>query len=282
MFDILNFKAKEEIIEIVRDLGSHKMTTTSHNYSEYKDMLISDVAKLASDNYFDKAKTNPAIVLIEVVLAANRNYNKAVRPKIKKIESEHPNLKSFNDIEELINKLSKEEFFNFWGHKDEKKYKTLKSILEAIAHLKKDFPGYTTDYKLMNNWAAKANYTQVKSDIIGKIPNINIATFQHLRMNFGIDTVKPDQRVKEVLEYEFKLPISNDIDNIIAVEQIAKITAYRVIEIDQIFVKFGSGYYNRTKKINLKEIGKKLKESGVSIDIISEATTLTKRQIDNL
>lgn len=140
-----------------------------------------------------------------------------------------------------------------------------------------------TDYELMNNWAKNANIVTIKTDLIGKIPNIAVATFQHLRMSFGIDTVKPDQRVKEVLEYEFKIPKTNSINYILVIEQIAKISGFKVIEIDQIFVKFGSGYYNKTnQKLDTKQIAKKLKELGVSTEIISKSTLLTERQINKL
>jgi hypothetical protein len=102
-----------------------------------------------------------------------------------------------------------------------------------------------------------------KDDIIGRIRGIGIATFQHLRMNFGANTVKPDQRVKEVLNKEFKFYSENDIDYISAVEYIAKITGKSALYIDQVFVNYGSGYYSNNdftkiasdkyfEKLNLK------------------------------
>ena len=94
--------------------------------------------------------------------------------------------------------------------------------------------------------------------------------------------VKPDQRVKEVLETEFDIEKINDLKGILAVEQIASITKYKVIEIDQIFVKFGSGYYNKNAKLNIKVIAKNLKDLNVPTDIISKATLLTERQIIQL
>ncbi|OAH96331.1 hypothetical protein A1332_23030 [Methylomonas methanica] len=94
----------------------------------------------------------------------------------------------------------------------------------------------------MKNWAENAKLDKRKNDILGSIKNVGVATFQHLRINFGIDTVKPDQRVKEILEKEFNLKLSSE-KAILAVEEIAHITGFKVIEIDQIFVKYASGYY---------------------------------------
>lgn len=36
------------------------------------------------------------------------------------------------------------------------------------------------------------------NDPVGKLQNVGVATFQHLRMTFGKDTMKPDQCVKEI------------------------------------------------------------------------------------
>src|SRR6185312_7541211 len=151
------------------------------------------------------------------------------------------------------------EFYSFWGHKDEKKYTTLKNLLISIDKLKSQYPDITNDFELMNKWATTTDLLNRKNDLIGSIPNIGVATFQHLRMVFGVDTVKPDQRVKEVLDFEFGCKRLSDEKAIKAVEQIANITGKKVITIDQILVKYGSGYYNQNaNKISVKEIAKNL------------------------
>lgn len=40
----------------------------------------------------------------------------------------------------------------------------------------------------------------------------------------------------------------SDIDTVLAVEQIAKATNYRTLEIDQMFVNYGSGYFNKVQE----------------------------------
>jgi hypothetical protein len=95
----------------------------------------------------------------------------------------------------------------------------------------------------MKQWARRATPTKRHNDhLAGGIPNFGLASFQHLRMTFGVNTVKPDQRVRKVLEQEFGLRLS-DAKAILAVEEIAKATGYSPLMIDQIFVKYGSGYY---------------------------------------
>lgn len=280
-FDILDFKKEDEILEILNQISQKPLTETSHLYTMNRVLSIKEAAEESASNYSEKAKEKPAIALLSVVLAANRNYNKVVKPNIERIEE--TGLANFDQLKEILKNKSQIEFYKFWGHKDEKKYKTLVDLLHATDILKKQNPTVSSDYELLNLWGKNANLLDRENDIIGKIPNIAIATFQHIRMAFGIDTVKPDQRVKEVLDYEFGIPKLNDENAIEAVEQIAKIAKIKVITLDQIFVNYGSGYYNQaTNKLSVKEIAGKLKTLGVDKQIISEATLLTFEQIKRL
>lgn len=280
-FDILNIKKREEILIILDHISQKPLTETAHAYSYYGAISIKEAAEKSTSNYFEKAKEKPAIALLSVVLAANRNYNKVVKPNIERIEK--TDLANFDQLKQLLSSKSKEEFYKFWGHKDEKKYNTLLNILDAINYLKKNNLNVKSDYEIMNFWGINADLLYRKNDVIGKIPNIATATFQHLRMVFGVDTVKPDQRVKEVLDYDFGVPKLNDENAIKAVEQIAKVANIKVITLDQILVNYGSGYYNQaTNKLSVKDIALKLKYLGIDSKIISEATLLTFEQIKRL
>ncbi|MBR9923141.1 MAG: hypothetical protein GYB31_20115 [Bacteroidetes bacterium] len=282
-FDILKLLSKEKIVEILERIGKEPLTKTGHGFEIYGNTSIKEAAEKSTLDYTNKYRTKPAIGILSVVLAANRNYNKVVEPNLKKIEAEKPNLKRLDQLSNFIIEKTQDEFYTFWGHKDEKKYNTLKNILAAIEKLRKKYPNAENDFALMNKWATDADLLNYNDDLIGKIPNIGIATFQHLRMVFGVDTIKPDQRVKEVLDYEFNLPRLSNLNVIRAVEQIAYITNSKVITIDQILVKYGSSHYNQsTKRLSIKEIAKRLKEENVSHEIISKATSLSIGQIDRI
>ncbi|MCK9204532.1 MAG: hypothetical protein M0P58_08895 [Bacteroidales bacterium] len=249
--NILGKLSNQEIISILNNIGGKIMTESAHGYAEHKGKTILEASLKALKEYSDLAKKKPAVALILVVLAANRNYNMHVQNHINRIEED--GLKDFAQLSEILRKKSKNEFYDYWGPKDEKKYNTLKNILEGIKTLKISSPEINNDYELMNKWGTKADLFHRKDDILGKIPNVGIATFQHLRMVFGVNTVKPDRRVKEVLCGEFHFQKITDIEAIRAVEQIAKISGRKVITVDQILVKYGSGYYNKNaKKINEK------------------------------
>lgn len=274
--NVLNYKPKEQIIEIVNRLSMYKLTKYSHGYLDYGDITIKEAVEKSVQNYQNKAKKRPAVSLIDVVLAANREYNKVVEPNINRILN-NTTITTFNDLELFIKSNSKEEFYKFWGHKDEKKYNTLSNLLNAVIKLKSKSI-FIDDFDVLNNWAINADIYNIKNDPIGKIDNIGLATFQHLRMVFGANTVKPDQRVLEVLKYEFDIVKASQLNGIKAVEQIADITGMSALEIDQIFVKYGSGYYkgSETHKLLegsiLKRIAKKLAALNVDEKTIIEAT----------
>lgn len=283
-FDILDYLTRDEISEIVKRLGKEKLTFTGHGYSDSGEITIWESAKQSIQNYTKDIQKKPAIGLILVVLAANRNFNKVVKPNIERIEKEYPNFKTFKQLNEIINSKSEEEFYVFWGHKDKKKYNTLKRLLNVINNdLRKLYPDVTGDFELMRNWGLNIDLINYKQDLIGMIPNIALATIQHLRMTFGVNTIKPDQRIKEVLDYEFGLTKLSNEKVIEAIEQIANIVNEEVITIDQIFVKYGSSYYNRSsQKLTIRQVARNLKKLNVSIDIISEATLLSIQQIERL
>ena len=241
------FTGKEDaVIEIVNRLGDSDMRDNSHGIEKYRGMKIKEAAKLQlSENNTEK---NAAIALIGVVLGANRNWNKVVRPVLERLKQERPRL-SFLELRKLMSEMNWTEFKTFWGHKDQKKYNVLSRLLDQILDYANEYPTLT-DFQLANKWVREFDIDMLQSkhgryhEFTGCIPNIGVATFQHLRLTFGVDTVKPDQRVKEVLLVEFDRKLS-DLDAIRAVEEIAQITKNKVGMIDQIFVKYGSGYYNR-------------------------------------
>ena len=271
-----------EIREIVFEMGDEVLTPTSHMFPEYGAISILESSKRSAPGFTKLVKARPAIQLIEVILAANRNYNKVVRPHIERITKE-TDLTSFDQLTAKIQGISQEEFYNFWGHRDEKKYTILKEILDRIPKLRKKYPVAVNDYDLMHHWANDVDLNNYRRDIIGEIKFVAIATIQHLRMSYGCDTVKPDQRVKEVLQRRLNYPKLSDLKVIEAVEHISKVTGLSTLVIDQIFVNYGSGYFNISENRNsITDIARNLKRLGVAEEIIIEATKLPKSVVESL
>lgn len=234
----ISYLSSSEIKRITSNLESKQLKESSHLYKRYPNKTIGEAVEIFSEEYSSEAKERPGLVLLSVILAAHRNYTKQVEPQIDRIRKTR--FSSFDDLKTKL--VDFETFAKFAGMNDFQKYNIIVELIKVIEDLKiktkiKD------DYEIMNRWATVTSHFDLDKNPIGRIKGIGIATFQHLRMNFGADTVKPDQRVKEVLAREYKLSLKNDLECISAVEYIAKTTEKRVIYIDQVLVNYGSGYY---------------------------------------
>lgn len=238
-------KISNETLNKLEWIRKQPLRPGSHLFVRYPNKTIGEAAKSESINYGRNQKERPAIALVEVILSINRKYSTHVEPYIIALEKD-TDLTTFEQLEKKLETSSREEFYNYWGHHDKRKYGILVDLVEAIHELKRKYP-IDNDYLLMNRWAVDANIDKYNQDIIGSIKYIGLAAFQHLRMNFGVDTVKPDRQVKEVLKREFGF-VGNDKKVIIAVEYLAKESGYSTIELDQIFVNYGSGYYEPQSK----------------------------------
>lgn len=195
-YNILDTLSIEQLNATVNNIAQSQLTPTSHLFNDYGSVSIIEAAKKHTSNYTKRSKARPALGLIEVVLAANRNYNLHVKPNIERLE-QTTNLITLGQLSDILKNSTKEEFFKFWGPRDAKKYQILTDILSATTKLRQQYPQVSDDFDLMNSWATYVDIRNYKSDILGQIKNVAIATIQHLRMTFGCDTVKPDQRVKE-------------------------------------------------------------------------------------
>ena len=234
-------KSDAQIKEIIERLGNALMAPKSHGYEKYVGKRIVEAAEEQMTELQDSQK-NAAIAVMGVVLGANRDWQRQVAKHLVRMRADE-SIKNIT-FRQLLNRLQATNYKDFkaiWGHSDEKKFNTLKSLVEQILIFGADHPTLN-DVALMKEWAETAKLENRAKDLLGGLANVGIATFQHLRMTFGVDTVKPDQRVKEVLKNEFGVQLSNE-KAISAVEEIARITGHRVHVVDQIFVKYGSGYY---------------------------------------
>lgn len=273
----------EFALEVLNRISNMPLKKDSHFFAKFGNIKIIDAVNRWERNQIP-AENYPAIIFLRVVLAANRKYNTHVEPHINRIIKEYPNLKSIQSLKNIVTSKSRDEFYKFWGHKNLKKYNTLLNLIEATDQIRLKYK-ISDDYSLMYKWAEDVDIFNYESDLIGRIKNIAIATIQHLRMDFGINTVKPDQRVLEVLKREFEFKQVNQIKAIQLVEELAGISNINVRELDLILVNYGSGYYDNRKynsQVKLRtQIADKLNDLGVNQNIIYEATGIKIKVSNN-
>ena len=97
-----------------------------------------------------------------------------------------------------------------------------------------------SDLESLQDWAFEADPFHYDTDPIGAIDGVGPGSFQYLRMLAGVDTVKPDPEVTQLLAAvadDASVPalyVDDPIEAVAACEWLAVVTSYRRIEIDRI------------------------------------------------
>lgn len=245
-----------EIKKKMQKIYDAKLTSEDVDYVHFpKPISIKEAGILASQNFTEDHKKKPALGLIGVVLSTNRDVATFVNDRIKHINNYYPNITTFKDLEKELSKFPQEEeelknaLEKFWKLKDIKRYNILKSLNNLIINMEVDDKNVTNDYEKMNEWANKFNIEKWEKDYL-RIPGVALGTLQHLRMQFGVITVKPNRHVSTIINELFNIEANNDMDKIIAMEELAIAFEIEDFVLDKIFFKYGaSGYLKLGKNI---------------------------------
>jgi len=174
---------------------------------------------------------NVVLMIVDAAFTSiGLNYFQAVVPKVEKFRKELVEPGKFRTLEDLII-VNDVELGRIW--KNKRSWQMAKSVASYLVKIKKERE--LDDRHAFIYWAKYAKLENWEKDPIGKIQGVGINTFQYLRMMGGIDTVMPDKIVKRVIgeilvKANMRMP-STDIDFIRLVEQIAKNSGYRAIEL---------------------------------------------------
>jgi len=174
---------------------------------------------------------NAVLMVVDAAFTSiGLNYFQAVVPKVEKFRQEFVEQGRIQPLEDFL-AIGDEELEKIW--KNKRSWQMAKSVAAYLLQIEKERG--LDDREALRYWARQAKIEDWHSDPLGKIKGVGINTFQYLRMMGGIDTVMPDKIVKRVIgeilaEADMKMP-STDIDFVRLVEQIAKDTGYRAIEL---------------------------------------------------
>jgi len=192
--------------------------------------LIGDVAR---EHLVSAWAETPAEALVNTVLAIRQRWKETVEPRLDAFRRNYAKIRTIYDLKELMDSMSEHEFCDkILGMKiketPNRRYEMLKNMILSFIQYQEE-KGFASDYEAMKDWAQKCDLSKLKEDIIGKIPNVNIATVQNLRICLGIDTLKPDVHIKNALK---EIGLGNDVE---VSELISELTGYSPCELDQIF-----------------------------------------------
>jgi len=164
------------------------------------------------------------MVVDAAFVSVGMNYFTSVIPKVTEFERRYiSKIKNLSDL----SRSNTEDFLTIW--KNKRSWNVAKEVAHHLSTVDDN------DITALTKWARECDISSWKNDPIGKINGVGINTFQYLRMMGGADTVMPDKVVKRVFnDIGGKAGINfpkDDIEFIMKIEEVAKKTGYKPIEL---------------------------------------------------
>jgi hypothetical protein len=136
----------------------------------------------------------PSLNIIDCVLSLNRQYEKAVRPRVEFFRKKHPDCNSVAELIHLIHSY-KGNFEKFTlenlNLKHAERGRIINDVCKYLEQELSDIVGENEMDKL-NNWA---NDVRPGDSYFVGVKGFGLSGFQYLRMLFGAQTAKPDVHI---------------------------------------------------------------------------------------
>lgn len=154
------------------------------------------------------------LICVDAVLSINRKYYKFVVPRITYFQNKYPNIKTLNQLLNLIDGMGLDGFSNCWNYNHKERVETLYSLVKRLIEISKEYPS-DSEINSLKLWANNTIPTDYK---IFNVKGIGLATYQYIRMMLGASTVKPDVHIKRALSNVLNRKVS-DLESITLFEQ---------------------------------------------------------------
>lgn len=218
---------------------------TNSNSQETVEQVLESYANEAAPEYRMHAQkfrnlnrwtgADPVLLIVDAAgSASGLNYANIVKPNVEEFDREFVDtdkVSSLADLAELEDDPEFEEEFTI-GRPN--------IVYEVPQNLLEEDDSGRDDLEILTRWAETADPESYRSDPVGGVGGVGLATFQYLRMLAGAKTVKPDIQVRrfvEELEEEYgwdSLETESAIDLINSCQWLADHSSYSMLEIDQI------------------------------------------------
>lgn len=230
--------------------------TRNNNSQESVERVLERYANEAAPEYREHAEkfrnldrwtgSDPVLLIVDAAgSATGLNYANIVKPNVEEFRREFVETGKVQSLADLVKLADDPEFEEqFTIGRPNVVYDVAQNLLEK-------YDSEREDLEILRDWAETADPESYRSDPVGEVNGVGLATFQYLRMLAGAETVKPDIQVRrfvEELEGEYgweDLEMEKPIDLIDSCRWLAEHSSYSVLEIDQI----AWWYYSETESL---------------------------------
>ncbi|MBM3331799.1 hypothetical protein FJY68_08115 [candidate division WOR-3 bacterium] len=207
-------------------LASGRPGVREKKHGNYDDADIARLATTVKSMKLDLSATEPArfghetavLCCLDAVLSIHRNYRRFVVPRVVRFRSEHPDMRLLGDMLSLYDRLGPREFAHVVTQsRDTRRAELLHSVCARLRDIASGCPTIEEEKKAIRDWMTRAGAIGY---LTFGVKGIGLATFQYLRMLFGVSTVKPDVHIKRFVGVSLGRPI-RDLDAIGLIEAVA-------------------------------------------------------------
>ena len=193
----------------------------------------SEIIKTATPSWLHPS----AVKVIHCVLALNRNFDKVVSPRLEAFIDNNPNIQGVVELANLIDSYPTPHAFvkQELNYNDKNRAPILLSVAEYTCSIVKEAP-IVSEEEALKQWAIQANPLDYKT--LG-IKGFAIPGFQHLRLLFGAETVKPDVHIMEFLCVHLNRRVSK-IESIYLLEAAAERVGLSIRNVDLFIWSIGA------------------------------------------
>lgn len=136
--------------------------------------------------------TNPVIICLDAVLSINRNYDAQVSPRLAFFKNHYPNLKTLQELLNLITQHGRAGFQQVWDYKHPQRVDILENLVKKFIVYGEQI-GETDNLKAMQHWAKNATIEKYKE--FG-VKGVGINTYQYLKILLGVPAARSDVNTK--------------------------------------------------------------------------------------
>ncbi|MGC8682199.1 MAG: hypothetical protein ACP5RE_00565 [Candidatus Acidifodinimicrobium sp.] len=152
--------------------------------------------------------SNGVLIVMDACLTSSGlNYFSVVVPRVQEFYVKYIKTRRIIDSDDVLKNWGELSLFS--NFKNKRVWSCFFEVLTFISSSKKK---QERDIGALHRWAVSADYSDMRSDPIGKIKGIGINTFQYLRMQSGVDTLMPDKIIRRWLERQLQRKINDDIN----------------------------------------------------------------------
>jgi len=203
--------------------------------SEISEIItVGGVAKREADKWLRKERYGgrAPLIIVDTIFSLRRKYLPMVRNVLRSFYQEFPEkdlgrLAKCNPLW-LCRKFTPNSSIGDQNHP----LSDISRWQNVVEIVKRFLENYGDDIDAIHKWATNVNLCSYQNDPIAKgLRGIGISAIQYLRMQAGVDTVKPEIRVKKVLS-DLHVPYRDDLELVELCKKLAMELEIRPIEFD--------------------------------------------------